>query len=104
MVQIDDDIFIDMLWERVNNGAFDNPYSDEFWMEAFDRLKGNGWMGDPQYNDPKYIIDNIIVNGEIVHKDDVEDDYDLEGKTVEEWIKDNGYEVVDDYVIINWVL
>ena len=47
MVQIDDDVFIDMLWERVSTFA-PNVYTDEFWGEVLERRQ------------PEYYADNYI--------------------------------------------
>ena len=37
-VMIDDDVFIDMLWDRVNEFCPDS-YSEEFWNAAFEYFK-----------------------------------------------------------------
>lgn len=104
-VEIDEDVFIDMLWERVNETRWGSNYSEDFWTECFDYLSEIGWMGDPYENNPSFIVDNIAVNGEIYKKDECADNYDTinddyEGD-VDEWIDDNGYLVFDDYVVIN---
>ena len=52
MVQIDDDVFIDMLWERVNDFGPAGGYDDDFWDNAFDYLKETGWLSDPFLNKP----------------------------------------------------
>lgn len=103
-VEIDEDVFIDMLWDRVSNNPFGDSYDDDFWKEAFERLSESGWMDDPAHNDPKYIVDNIIVNGEIVAEEDAKDNYDLEGKTFEEWVESKGGEIVAGYGVLNWGL
>ena len=41
-VTIDDDVFIDMLWTRVDEFCPDS-YSHEFWEAAFNYLKDVGW-------------------------------------------------------------
>ena len=102
-VEIDEDIFIDLLWDRVRNNPFGEYFDDEFWTEAFERLSELGWMSDPAYNDPKYIIDNIMINGDIVSKDDVGPE-DLEGKTFEEWVESKDGEIVAGYGVLNWGL
>lgn len=104
-VEIDDDIFIELLWDRVNSFTPAKGYDDEFWTECFDYLSETGWMGDPWKNDPKYIVDNIAVNGQIFALEDCVDNYDeinddYEGD-VNAWIEDNGYLVFGDYVVIN---
>ena len=104
-VEIDDDIFIELLWDRVNSFTPAKGYDDEFWTECFDYLSEIGWMGDPWKNDPKYIVDNIAVNGEIFALEDCADNYDeinddYKGD-VNAWIEDNGYLVFGDYVVIN---
>lgn len=104
-VEIDEDVFIELLWERVNETKWGSKYSEDFWTECFDYLSGIGWMNDPFNNSPSFIVDNIGVNGEIWEKDEciknydeINDDYDGD---VDEWIEDNGYLVFDDYVVIN---
>lgn len=104
-VKIDEDVFIDMLWERVNETRWGSKYSEDFWTECFDYLSEIGWMGDPFDNSPSFIVDNIGINGEIWEKDEciknydeIIDDYDGD---VDEWINDKGYLVFDDYVVIN---
>lgn len=104
-VEIDDDIFIELLWDRVNSFTPAKGYDEEFWTECFDYLSEIGWMGDPWKNDPKYIVDNIAVNGEIFALEDCADNYDeinddYKGD-VNAWIEDNGYLVFGDYVVIN---
>lgn len=64
MVMIDDDIFIDLLWNRAREFSPAEGYSDEFWSAMFDFLKETGWLSDPCHNNPMYIVDNIAVNGE----------------------------------------
>lgn len=104
-VEIDEDIFIDMLWERINDTRWGSKYSEEFWTEVIEYLSDIGWMGDSQYNSPSYIIDNIGVNGEICEIDECADNYDevddeYDGN-VEAWAEDKGYLIFDDYVVIN---
>lgn len=104
-VEIDDDAFIEMLWDRVNIFTPAKGYDEEFWTECFDYLSDIGWMGDPWKNNPKYIVDNIAVNGEIFALEDCVDNYDeinddYEGD-VDAWIEDKGYLVFGDYVVIN---
>lgn len=104
-VEIDEDVFIDMIWERINDTKWGRKYSEEFWTEVIDYLSEIGWMNDPFDNSPSFIVDNIGVNGEIWEKDEciknydeINDDYDGD---VDEWIEDKGYLVFDDYVVIN---
>lgn len=104
-VEIDEDVFIELLWERVNETKWGSKYSEDFWTECFDYLSEIGWMKDPRNNNPSFIVDNIGVNGEICKKDECADNYyeineDYEGD-VDEWIDDNSYLVFDDYVVIN---
>lgn len=59
----------------------------------------------PNYNDPKYIVDNILINGEICAVEDCADNYDEINKDydgdVDEWAEDNGYPLFGGYVVIN---
>ena len=103
-VEIDEDIFIDMLWDRVRDNPFGEYFDDEFWTEAFERLSELGWMKNPQYNSPEYIVDNIMINGDIAHKEDAENEWDLEGKSLEEYLEENGGEMVGDYAVLSWGL
>ena len=104
-VEMDEDSFIDLCWDRVDEVKRNwGDYGDEFWEECFDYLSEIGWF-KPQYNAPKYIVDNILVNGEIFKKDECADNYDeinddYDGD-VETWVEDNGYLVFGDYVVIN---
>ena len=108
MVQIDDDVFIDMLWERVNDFGPAGDYDNDFWDNAFDYLKETGWLSDPFLNKPNYIVDNIAVNSEIVHKDDAVKEYDEINSQyngdVEEWAYENGYDICGDYIVLDWNL
>lgn len=103
-VEIDEDVFIELLWERVNDFRPAQAYDDDFWTEVFDYLSETGWL-DSDYNNPSYIVDNIAVNGDICEKDECIKNYDAinddyEGD-VDAWIDDNGYLVFGDYVVIN---
>ena len=113
IVQIDGDVFKEMLLERADSFNPAENYSEEFWIEVVDRLEDMGFMSDPQYNDPKYIIDNIAVNGEIFPVDEIRDhlnDNDIEefdeeyNGDVEEWAADKGYDIIDGNIIMNWGL
>lgn len=73
-VTIDDDVFIDMLWERVNTFCPDS-YSKEFWDAVFDYLKETGWLPNPAHNSPSYIVDNIYVNGEVKTLEEIRESY-----------------------------
>lgn len=99
-VTIDDDMFIDMLWDRVREFQPAEGYDDEFWTQCFDYLKDIGWL-DENKNNPKYIVDNIAVNGQIKTFEEIEDEYDLKGQTIDQWIEENGYPIFGDYVVIS---
>ena len=104
-VEIDEDVFIDMLWDRVNETNWGRKYSEDFWTEVFDYLSEIGWMKDPWNNTPSFIVDNIAVNGDICAIDDCADNYseindDYDGD-INEWMDDNGYIQFSDYVVIN---
>ena len=73
-VTIDDDVFIDMLWERVNTFCLDS-YSEEFWDAVFDYLKDTGWLSNSAHNSPSYIVDNIYVNGEVKTMEEIRENY-----------------------------
>ena len=62
-VMIDDDDFIDMLWERVGNFRPAENLPEEFWKAAFEQFKEQGWFSKPLT--PSVIVDNIAVNGEV---------------------------------------
>ncbi len=103
-VEIDEDVFIDLLWQRVNDFRPAEAYDEDFWTEVFDYLSESGWLKS-QYNNPSYIVDNIAVNGDICaiddcaeYYDEINDDYDGD---VDAWIDDNGYSRFGDYVVIN---
>ena len=35
-VEIDEDVFIELLWERVNETKWGSKYSEDIWTECFD--------------------------------------------------------------------
>lgn len=74
MVQISDDDFIDMLWERVANFKPAHSLPDDFWEGVFDMLKDQGWFNGAT---PAKIVDNIAVNGEIKTIDEIRQEYDI---------------------------
>lgn len=103
-VEINEDSFIGMLWDRVDEFPSARVYSKKFWEECFEYLSDIGWL-KVEYNTPMYIIDNIAINGEILdfdeckdNFDEIESDYDGD---VEEWANDKGYLIFDDMVVIN---
>ena len=104
MVQIDDDVFIDMLWNRVNEFA-PNAFTDEFWEGIFEDLKDAGWLSDPKKNYPSYIVDNIAINGDIKPIEECAENYseidESYGGDVEAWAEDKGYIIIDGYVVVN---
>lgn len=104
-VKVDEDVFIDMIWDRINNTKWGDTYSEEFWTEVIDYLSDGDWFGDSQYNNPSYIVDNIAINGEICEIDECADNYDAINDKydgdVEAWAEDKGYLIFDDYVVIN---
>jgi hypothetical protein len=73
-VMIDDDIFIDMCWERVDQFCPDS-FSKEFWDAAFEYFKEIGWLSNPTHNRPSIIVDNIYVNGEIHTLEEIRSSY-----------------------------
>ena len=102
--------FEELLFERVAEFPPARKYSDKFWEEAINFLLAMGvsfsWSNVPIKNDPKYIIDNIAVNGQIVKLKEAAENYsvinDEYGGDGNAWIEDNGYQVIADYVVINW--
>ena len=106
-MEIDDDTFKDMLWERVQNYGYDKYYPESVWNGLFDWLEEVGWL-KPEYNYPSYIVDNLAINAEICPYDEVAERYDLNGQSVDEWIENEGAYVVGDpdeqYVVVNFGL
>lgn len=110
-IEVDDGTFRDMLWERVGNFyPARNYYPDWVWEYLFDDLESWGWL-KPEYNTPSYIVDNLAINGEIKPYEDIEAEYDLDGRSVEEYVEDEGgviYYNPDDenekYVVLNYGL
>lgn len=108
-VMIDDDVFIDMLWDRVDEFC-PNSYSKEFWDAAFDYFKGIGWMCDPTQNMPSIIVDNIYVNGEIKTLEEIRSGYsypDMDKKTdekLEEYLLNTDWIKIGDRYVRNWGL
>ena len=106
-VMIDDDVFIDMLWERVDEFC-PNSYSKEFWDAAFDYFKKIGWMHDSTQNTPYIIVDNIYVNGEIKTLEEIRSGYsypDMDKKTdeeLEEYLLNTEWIKIGDRYVRNW--
>ena len=107
-VEVDEDIFMDLCWNRVSQFTPAQRYDDDFWNEAFELLSESGWMSEPSLNNPMYIVDNIAVNGDICAVEDCVDNYDeiteKYNGNVDEWVEDNGYTYVGNYVVLNWGL
>lgn len=95
-VMIDDDVFIDMLWDRVDEFCPDS-YSDEFWDAAFDYLKEVGWLSNPILNKPSYIVDNIYVNGNIKTLEEIRENYTFPDIDMDKMSDDE----LSDYLIEN---
>ena len=110
-MEVDDDVFKDMLWDRVNTfPPAQNCYPDWVWDCLFDDLEQMGWL-KPEYNYPSYIVDNLAINGDIRPYEDVENEYDLKGMSVEEYVENNGgiiytspYDDNERYVVMNYGL
>ena len=110
-IEMDDEEFKDLLWDRVNTfPPAQNCYPDWVWDYLFDDLEDMGWL-KPEYNSPMYIVDNLAVNGEIKPYEEVETGYGLNGRTVEEFIEDEGGTIIESpyddgekYVILNYGL
>lgn len=107
MVQMEDDAFIDLLWDRVDSTDFGKMYPESFWKDAFEQMKDFGWFS-PRYNAPMYIVDNVAVNGNIIARDEVKAEFDEIDRDyngdIDEWVADNGYDICGDYVVLNWGL
>ena len=56
-VEIDEDLFIDLIYDRVDEVKHNwGDYGDEFWEDCIEYLSDIGWL-KPDYNDPRYIVD-----------------------------------------------
>ena len=92
IVKIDEDVFIDLLWQRVNEFCPD-AYSEDFWRNVFDFLKDNDWLS-PEFNSPQYIVDNICVNGQIYTLDEIREifsfDENISDEEIEDEMSENG--------------
>lgn len=106
MVQIEDETFKEMLWDRVKEFCPDS-FTDIFWNEAFDYLEECGWL-EPEYNKPNYIVDNIYVNGEIRTEEELREDglvlEDATSSDIERIASDKGWTKCDGYYVLNWGL
>ena len=106
-VMIDDDIFIDMCWERVDEFC-PNSYSKEFWDAAFEYLKETGWLNNPTQNRPSIIVDNIYVNGEIKTLEEIRENYSypdmdkMSDDELEEYLLDNEWIKIGDRFVRRW--
>lgn len=65
-VEITWDVFEDLLDDRRNSWEDDDHRSipDCVWEYAMDMLRDCGGTGNPEANDPRYIVDNLVVNGD----------------------------------------
>lgn len=103
-VEIHEDDFINMLWDRVEALGREADYGDDFWNGVFDYLSDIGWL-KPQYNTPLYIIDNIVYNGDICAVEDCADNYEVVNRDydgdVYAWAEDKGYLIFGDFVVLN---
>lgn len=107
-VTIDDDAFIDMLWDRVDEFC-PGSYSDEFWDAAFDYLKEVGWLSNPILNKPSYIVDNIYINGNIKTLEEIRENYTfpdidmdkMSDDELSEYLIENGWFVMGDRFVKN---
>ena len=65
-------------------------------------------MGEPSLNNPMYIVDNIAVNGSIYEVEEVAEQYpeitEKYNGDIDEWMADNGYTYVGNYIVVNWGL
>ena len=64
-VEITWDAFECLLDDRRNfwEGDGHRTIPDCVWEYAMDLLRECGGTGNPEYNDPRYIVDNLVVNG-----------------------------------------
>ena len=63
VVEIDEDLFIDLIYERIDEVKHNcGDYCREVWADCVNYLSEIGWL-KPNYNDPKDIFDNIIIDG-----------------------------------------
>ena len=104
-INVDKDTYKDWLFKRTKEFYACDGYSEDFWNEIIDYIVDNE-MISPDHADPMYIIDNIAVNGEIYAKDECAEIYseinDEYNGDIDAWIEDNGYNVFDDYVVLNF--
>lgn len=99
MVLIDNEIFKGLLFDRANSFEPAKNYPEEFWEEIIQYLEDVGFL-TPRYNDPKYIIDNIAINGEIKTLEELLEDYKTEEK-VEKVSEKEGWLKVGEYYVLN---
>ena len=99
MVLIDNEIFKGLLFDRANSFEPAKNYPEEFWEEIIQYLEDVGFL-TPRYNDPKYIIDNIAINGEIKTLEELLEDYETEEK-VEKVSEKEGWLKVGEYYVLN---
>ena len=64
-VKITWDNFEDMLIARREdwNDGNHKEIPDCVWEFVMDLLREDGGLRNPEYNDPRYIVDNLLVNG-----------------------------------------
>lgn len=64
-LKIDTQSWIDMLDDRRNEwlGGSCRQVPDCVWNYTIELLKECGGLANPEFNDPKYIVDHLVVNG-----------------------------------------
>lgn len=99
MVLIDDEVFKGLLFDRANEFGPAKSYPEEFWEEVIQYLEDIGFLS-PKYNDPKYIIDNIAINGEIRILEELLEDYKTE-EEIEKVSEKEGWLKFGEYYVLN---
>lgn len=105
-ITMDEDTFVQLLWNYIPSAEekFHKELPDDIWQVAIESLADSDWAGiSPDHMEPSYIIDNIIVNGDIMPAEDVmkEEGFNEDGELID-YVEENGYELIADYVIRHW--
>ena len=87
-IEIDVDVYIDLLNERrtYNEVHFGWNCPDCVWDYVMKSIKENGVP--PKKSDPKYIVDNLIVNGDYSDIDNCKNGDETDEQYVERMLKE----------------
>ena len=105
-MEISQSLFTEMVEERIHDFGLEYIYDREFWDKVVEYFEEIGWESIPLNNrEPKIIIDNIAINGEINSVEEIMKEYELSTEEeVEEKANEEGWLRMADLYVISWGL